>query len=52
MSPRWTVERRPSDRAISAAFWTALTACSVMGAVVAGAVLEAFTRRWPTGGAR
>ena len=49
---RWTVERRPSDRAITAAFWTALTACSVMGAVVAGAVWERATRNWPLGGAR
>jgi hypothetical protein len=48
----WTVSRRPSDRAITAAFWAGLSACSLVGAVVAGAVLEAFTRRWPTGGAR
>ena len=48
----WTVERRPSDRAISAAVYGGLIVCSVVGAVVAGAVVERATRNWPTGGAR
>jgi hypothetical protein len=48
----WTVSRRPSDRAITAAFWAGLSACSLVCAVVAGAVLEVLTRRWLTGGAR
>ena len=48
---RWSVERRPSDRAVTAAVWGSLIACSVVGAVVGGAVLEAWTqyrktRRW------
>lgn len=39
MTP-WTVERRPTNRAMQTALWTWLFACGLTGAVIASIVAD------------
>ena len=39
MTP-WTVEHRPTPRALQSAFWTWIGACGLLGAVVASIVTD------------
>lgn len=46
----WIPDRNPSPGPLRTTLYGALTACALVGALVAGAVVEVITRAWPAGG--
>lgn len=51
LNPRsWSVQNRPSSRAIQVAVWAVILIPGVCVGIAAAAVAEVLTINWPTGG--
>jgi hypothetical protein len=47
--PDWSVQNRPTPRAVRVAVWVAVGAPAFVGGLTALVLLDVVTRKWPSG---